>query len=92
MDKANFRFEVSFSETSGEPVAAYLRVRDGEVKETKVVVEGIAFADYGEEGFLLGIELLAPCEVAVLDRLAENEPEPVRGFLRHGVRQRMLVS
>jgi Protein of unknown function (DUF2283) len=92
MVKANFRFEVSFSEKTGEPVAAYLRVRDGEVKETKEVVEGVAFADYGEEGFLLGVEFLSPCEVGVLDRLAEKEPEPIRGFLRHGVRQRMLVS
>ncbi len=91
MDKTNFRFEVSFSEKTGEPVAAYLRVRHGEVKETKEVSEGVAFADYSEDGFLLGVEFLAPCEVQVLDRLAETEPEPIRGFLRHGARQHMLV-
>jgi len=92
MDKANFRFEVSYSEKTGEPVAAYLRVREGKVKETREILEGVAFADYGEEGCLLGVEFLAPCEVAVLDRLAESEPEPIRGFLRQGVRRRMLVS
>ncbi len=91
MDKARFRLEVSFSEKTGEPVAAYLRVREGEVKETKEVSEGVAFADYGEGGFLLGIELLAPCTVEVLNQLAEVEPEPVKYFLRRGVRHGMLL-
>jgi hypothetical protein len=84
--------EVSFNETTGEPVGAYLRVREGKVKETKEVSEGVAFADYGEDGLLLGIELLAPCQVEVLDRLSEREPEPVRRFLRSGVRREMICA
>jgi uncharacterized protein YuzE len=87
-----FRMEVSFDETTGEPVAAYLRIRQGKVAETKEISEGVAFADYGADGALLGIELLAPCQVAVLDRVSENEPEPVRQFLRHGVRTEMVCA
>src|SRR5262249_52075488 len=57
----HFRMEISFNEKTGDPVAAYLQVRAGEVAETKEVEEGVAFADYDSEGVLLGVELLAPC-------------------------------
>lgn len=73
---------ISVDEKTGHIRAAYVRVRGGEVSETREVAEGRAFADYDASGLLLGIELLAPCEVAVLDNLAEMEPEPVRQFLR----------
>ena len=85
-----FRLEVSFDGTTGEPVAAYLRIREGAVAETKEVSEGTAFADYGSDGSLLGIELLAPCGADVLDRISEKEPEAVRQFLQHGVRREMI--
>jgi hypothetical protein len=56
------------------------------------VSEGIAFADYGADGLLLGIELLAPCPADVLARVSEQEPEPVREFLRRGVRKEMIFA
>lgn len=87
-----FRMEISFHETTGEPVAAYLRVREGKVAETKEISEGVAFADYGADGALLGIELLAPCQVEVLDRVSEKEPEAVQHFLRRGVRREMIYA
>ena len=43
--KPKFRMEVSFNET-GEPVAGYLRIREGKVANTKEVSEGLVFADY----------------------------------------------
>jgi hypothetical protein len=92
MGNPKFRLEISFNETTGDPVAAYLRVREGKVAETKEISEGIAFADYGADGLLLGIELLAPCRGEVLDRVAEKEPEPVRQFLRRGVRKEMIFA
>jgi uncharacterized protein YuzE len=90
MGNPKFRLEVSYHETTGEPVAAYVRIREGKVIETKEVSEGAVFADYGADGALLGVELLAPCRVEVLDRLSENEPEPVRRFLRRGVREELI--
>jgi hypothetical protein len=92
MAKPMFRMEISYDETSGEPVAAYLRVRGGEVAQTKEISEGVAFADYDDAGQLLGVELLAPCGADVLDRVSENEPEPVQRFLRRGVRREMVYA
>ena len=82
---------VSVNEETGSVRAAYLRVREGEVAETREVAEGRAFADYDATGALLGVELLAPCEIAVLDRVAAQEPEPVKRFLR-GSAPRELIS
>ena len=82
---------VSVDEKTGHIRAAYVRVRVGEVSETREVAEGRAFADYDVSGLLLGIELLAPCEVSVLDNLAAMEPEPVGQFLR-GSPPRELVT
>ena len=76
------RLEVSVDEATGSIRAAYIRVREGEVHETREIEEGRAFADYDQQGLLLGIELLAPCEMEVLDRIVAQEPEPVRRFIR----------
>lgn len=86
-----FRLSVSVNDATGEPFAAYLQVRDGEAAETREVVEGKAFADYSEAGELLGIEFLAPCQVEVIDRLTDGEPDPVRRFLS-GTMPRQLVA
>jgi len=89
---AKFALNVSFSDTTGEPVAAYLRIREGSVAATKEVSEGAAFADYAADGLLLGIELLAPCSLEVMDRLGANESEPVRRFLRGGAPRELIVA
>lgn len=89
---AKFALDVSFSEATGEAIAAYLRVREGTVAETREASEGVAFADYGSDGRLLGIELLAPCTLAVMDRVGRNEPEPVQRFLRGGPPRELIVA
>ncbi len=90
MTNAKFRLEVSYNDVTGDPVAAYVRIREGKVAQTKEISDGVAFADYGDDGFLLGIELLAPCRVEVLESVSEREPEQVRQFLRQGVRKEMI--
>jgi uncharacterized protein YuzE len=92
VDQICFRLEVSYNDTTGEPVAAYLRIREGKVTETKEISEGVAFAYYGADGDLLGIELLAPCQMDVLDRVSEQEPESVQRCLRSGVRKEMIFA
>jgi Protein of unknown function (DUF2283) len=84
MANLGFQLEASVDDT-GRIVAAYLRVRDGQVAETKELQEGVAYADYDSQNMLLGVELLGPCEVAVLDALVGNEPESIRRFLSGGV-------
>ncbi len=91
MPKFLLQLSLSVDETTGQIRAAYVRVREGTVSETREVAEGRAFADYSEEGLLLGLELLAPCTVKVLDDISEQEPEPVRRFLR-GSPPRELVA
>jgi len=90
MSSPKFRMEISFHETTGDPVAAYLRIRVGKIANTREISEGVAFADYEADGSLLGIELLAPCDAEVLERVSESEPESVRQFLRYGVRKEMI--
>jgi hypothetical protein len=90
MKKPTFRFEASFDDATGEPVAFYMRVREGDVDKTTEVKEGVAFANYDKQGCLLGVELLGPCDVAVLDNISELEPEAVRQCLR-GSAPRNLV-
>ena len=92
MPSPKFRLEVSYNETTGDPVAAYVRVREGTVAQTREISPGVAFADYGADGSLLGIELLAPCGIDILDKASEKEPEPVRQFLRRGVRKEMICA
>jgi uncharacterized protein YuzE len=82
MTEPEFKLEASFDDKTGDMVAVYLRVRTGDVAETKEVKEGVAYADYDSKGLLLGIELLAPCDIEVLEGIAQREPEPVRRFLR----------
>jgi hypothetical protein len=81
MTTPTFRLEASIDDKTGLMVAAYLRVREGEVAETKEVEEGVVYADYDSQGSLLGVELLGPCSVMVLDGIAAGQPEPVKRFL-----------
>lgn len=90
MTKPAFRLEASVDDKTGGLVAVYLRVREGEVAETKEEQEGVAYADYDSSGLLLGIELLGPCQIEVLDRIGQSEPESIRRFLK-GAAPRELV-
>jgi uncharacterized protein YuzE len=82
--KPIFRVETSVDDGTGNLVAVYLRVREGEVAETKEVEGGVVYADYDSHGSLLGIELLGSCDIAILEGLAANEPAAVKRFLRGG--------
>jgi hypothetical protein len=92
MAKQAFRLEASVDEKTGGLVAVYMRVREGDVAETREVQEGVANADYDSQGLLLGVELLGPCQVEVLDRVSAGEPEPVRRFLRGGAPRELVPA
>jgi uncharacterized protein YuzE len=64
----------------GKLLAVYIRIREGQVEDTLEVDEDRAFADYDVAGQLLGVELLAPCKVEVLNNLAEKEPAEVQEY------------
>lgn len=92
MKEPAFKLEASFDDKTGQVVAVYLRIRQGTVARTKEVKDGYAYADYDAEGMLLGIELLGPCEVALLDSVTESEPEPVKRFLRGGTPRELITE
>lgn len=80
--KLSFHLDVSIDDRTGKPRAAYLRVREGAVAETRELADGHANADYDADGVLVGIEFLAPCSVEVLDKITVDEPAPVQEFFR----------
>ncbi len=90
MVKQAFMLEVWVDDETGHTKAVYFHIRDGDSAETKEIEKGRAFADYDANGRLLGVDLLAPCKVTILDKLAEQEPEAVRRFLL-GAAPRELV-
>ena len=85
----SFRVHVETHDQTGAVVAVYFQIRKGKVKTTKEYANGNAFADYDRRGQLLGIELLAPCRAAVLDRIAGQAS--TKRFLRNTVPSGMLV-
>jgi uncharacterized protein YuzE len=90
MKKARFKANISLDEETGKLIAVYLRVREGATEETVELEEDAAYADYDADGQLLGVELLAPCAVEVLDKLTQSEPDDVREFL-HASPPRAMV-
>lgn len=90
MSKPVFRLEASFDDNTGEAVAVYLRVREGTVARTVELKEGIVYADYGADDTFLGLELLGPCELELLEHVAKSEPEAVRRFLRGGAPRELV--
>jgi len=82
---------VSVDNLTGDVLAAYLRVRPGKAAETREFADGNAFADYDTAGNLLGVEILGPCQVKVLDRISRGEPKSVKRFLRGSIPVQMLV-
>ncbi len=89
MSKIAFRISIETHDQTGEVIAAYLQIRKGRVKVTKEYADGAAFADYDKHGELLGIEMLAPCTVSVLNKIAQKTQE--RRFVRGAVPRAMLV-
>lgn len=65
---------VCIDDDTGLPLSMYFQIRDGKVDNVLEHCEGNAFANYDKHGKLLGIELLAPCEVKALDKIVVEEP------------------
>jgi len=96
MTGLNFGISITINDTTGEVVAVYFKVRKGRVHETREYAEGAAFADYNRRGELIGIELLAPCKVSIVDQLAANESAIMRRetkrFMRKAGPRQMVAA
>lgn len=89
--KNEFSFEITVetNHQTGEIMAVYWRVRKGKSLTVKEFADGVAFADYGRDGKLLGIELLAPCSIKVLDKIAGQKP--TKAFVKNSIPRAMLA-
>jgi uncharacterized protein YuzE len=90
----NINFEVTISPdlTTGRILAVYFRIRRGKVAQTREFAEGNAFADYDRRGRLLGVEILGPCEVTVLNKITHGERAPVKQFLQNSIPRGMVLQ
>ena len=77
---------------TGDVSAVYFYIRPGKSALVKEFAGGCAFADYDRNGHLLGIEILAPCEIAVLDKIARRESKPIKNFLRNSIPREMALA
>jgi len=86
MKNLELSISITTHEATGDVLSVYFQIRRGKSCETREFADGAAFADYDKNGYLLGIELLAPCSIAVVDQLAANEPvanrRRVKRFMR----------
>lgn len=90
--KFTLRTDIEVDDETGKVVAFYFYIRPGKAAETREYADGKALADYDRKGNLLGIELLGPCQVAILDKISRREPTPVKKFLRGSIPREMALA
>ena len=88
--KYSFRIDIETHDQTGEVLAAYFSVRKGKAHETKEFAGGCAFADYDKKGRLLGIELLGPCKISVIDRITSEAP--ARKFFKGSIPRQLVAA
>lgn len=91
MKPFNFSVEIEVDKKTGQPVAVYFQVRKGKSAKTIEFAGGNAFADYSATGELLGIELLGPCKVNVLDSIAGKD-KTIRDFFKKNAPAAMVAA
>lgn len=87
----SFNVSVTVDERTGEVISVYFEIRKGKSAQTTEHCDGAAFADYDKRGMLLGIELLAPCRLRVLNRIKGVEPE-VRKFVKSAAPRALVLA
>jgi uncharacterized protein YuzE len=92
MEKFFFRTSTETDRASGKILAVYLQVRKGKAAQVKELVEGAAFANYDRKGRLLGLELLAPCNVTLIERIVQDEPTRIRKFVKGTIPREMAMA
>ncbi len=85
------RTSVFVDEQTGRLHGVHFQIRPGSTARTREVVDGKAMAQYDAAGQLLGVSVKAPCTIEQLDRIAADEPEAVRQFLRRAVPVAMVA-
>lgn len=96
--KAEYRFKttIELDQKTGELFAVYFQVREGKAAHVEERNNGAVYVNYDKHGKLLGVEMLAPCSVTVLDKIAAKQPMMVRSrlkkYFRESAPRGMLVA
>lgn len=86
--KGNIQVEISITQTPlGVLEAAYVRLSEGPVAETREVLADALLADYESGGRLVGIEILSPVPFAAIEGLLGPD---VRKAVRRGLPPALL--
>lgn len=88
--KHTFGIAVEVEHETGDILSVYFQIRKGKSAETREVDPGKVFVDYSASGQLLGIEMLAPSRIAVLDKITQDEPESQR-FVSNKIPREMAL-
>lgn len=87
----SFEMKPQIVRETGELSAVYFRFRKGQVHKTVEYADGRAFADYNVTNKLLGIEVIAPCNIRVIMKVVDvKDKAPVSSFVKR-VAPRELV-
>ena len=92
MKQIDLHLDVQINKETGGVSAVYFRIRKGRAAQVREFAEGNAFVNCDSQGRLLGIELLGPCQVTVLDQLARKESPTVKNFLRKSIPREMALA
>ena len=91
MKELEFRVNIEVEKKTGTVLAVYFQIRKGRAARVREFAEGNAFANYSATGELLGIEILGPCDITVVDKIAPREPK-VRNFIRKSMPPAMALA
>ena len=87
--KLELRLFAENDQETGVLLAVYFQIRKGHAARVLELANGAAFANYDRKGRLLGIEMLAPCEIQVLDQIARKEPAEFKNRIKKFLRESM---
>lgn len=93
--QTHFNISVETEDLTGDVLSVYFNFRKGHRDYSQEFAGGAAIADYDKHGYILGLELLAPCQVKLMDEVASTETLAVRSRIKNFVRKtgpRELVS
>ena len=88
--KHNFDVSISVDKRTGALLAVYFEFRRGKSTVTREFGDGAALADYDKNGNLLGIEILSPLKLSVLNQIEGAEAE-VRRFVKNASPREMVA-
>jgi hypothetical protein len=92
VEKITLETSVCVDSETGKVLSACFRIRFGNSAETQEFGGGNALADCGAKGRLLGVEIIGPCEGAILGQISKGQPDPVKSFLQNAMPAQMLLA